>query len=140
MNGKNVAKTGNIPGVTRNLSWIKLGKNIDLLDTPGILWPKIEDEKVALNLACLSSIKEEILDKSEISIYILRFLEEYYPKLLEDKYKINKIEDDIYITLDIIGRKRGCLMKGNIVDYDKVYTIIINDFKEGKIGKITMDR
>ena len=140
LNGKNVAKTGNIPGVTRNLSWIKLGKNIDLLDTPGILWPKIEDEKVALNLACLSSIKEEILDKSEISIYILRFLEEYYPKLLEDKYKINKIEDDIYITLDIIGRKRGCLMKGNIVDYDKVYTIIINDFKEGKIGKITMDR
>ena len=140
LNGKNVAKTGNIPGVTRNLSWIKLGKDIDLLDTPGILWPKIEDEKVALNLACLSSIKEEILDKSEISIYILRFLEEYYPKLLEDKYKINKIEDDIYITLDIIGRKRGCLMKGNIVDYDKVYTIIINDFKEGKIGKITMDR
>lgn len=140
LNGKNVAKTGNIPGVTRNLSWIKLGKDIDLLDTPGILWPKIDDEKVALNLACLSSIKEEILDKSEISIYILKFLEEYYPKLLEEKYKINKIEDDIYITLDIIGRKRGCLMKGNIVDYDKVYTIIINDFKEGKIGKITMDR
>ena len=140
LNGKNVAKTGNIPGVTRNLSWIKLGKDIDLLDTPGILWPKIDDEKVALNLACLSSIKEEILDKSEISIYILKFLKEYYPKLLEEKYKINKIEDDIYITLDIIGRKRGCLMKGNIVDYDKVYTIIINDFKEGKIGKITMDR
>ena len=140
LNGKNVAKTGNIPGVTRNLSWIKLGKDIDLLDTPGILWPKIDDEKVGLNLACLSSIKEEILDKSEISIYILKFLEEYYPKLLEEKYKINKIEDDIYITLDIIGRKRGCLMKGNIVDYDKVYTIIINDFKEGKIGKITMDR
>ncbi len=140
LNGKNVAKTGNIPGVTRNLSWIKLGKDIDLLDTPGILWPKIEDEKVGLNLACLSSIKEEILDKSEISIYILRFLEEYYPKLLDEKYKITKIDDDIYKTLDIIGRKRGCLMKGNIVDYDKVYTIIINDFKEGKIGKITMDR
>ena len=140
LNGKNVAKTGNIPGVTRNLSWIKLGKDIDLLDTPGILWPKIDDEKTGFNLACLSSIKEEILDKSEISIYILRFLEEYYPKLLEEKYKIKKIEEDIYITLDIIGRKRGCLMKGNIVDYDKVYTIIINDFKEGKIGKITMDR
>ena len=130
LNGKNVAKTGNIPGVTRNLSWIKLGKDID----------KIEDERVGLNLACLSSIKEEILDKSEISIYILRFLEEYYPKLLDEKYKITKIDDDIYKTLDIIGRKRGCLMKGNIVDYDKVYTIIINDFKEGKIGKITMDR
>ena len=140
LNGKNVAKTGNIPGVTRNLSWIKLSNDIDLLDTPGILWPKIDDEKVGFNLACLSSIKEEILDKSAISIYILKFLEEYYPKLLEEKYKINKIEDDIYITLDIIGRKRGCLMKGNIVDYDKVYTIIINDFKEGKIGKITMDR
>ena len=140
LNGKNVAKTGNIPGVTRNLSWIKLSKDIDLLDTPGILWPKIDDEKVGFNLACLSSIKEEILDKSAISIYILKFLEEYYPKSLSEKYKINKIEDDIYITLDIIGRKRGCLMKGNIVDYDKVYTIIINDFKEGKIGKITMDR
>ena len=140
LNGKNVAKTGNIPGVTRNLSWIKLSNDIDLLDTPGILWPKIDDEKVGFNLACLSSIKEEILDKSAISIYILKFLEEYYPKSLSEKYKINKIEDDIYITLDIIGRKRGCLMKGNIVDYDKVYTIIINDFKEGKIGKITMDR
>ena len=140
LNGKNVAKTGNIPGVTRSLSWIKLDKDIDLLDTPGILWPKIEDEKTALNLACLSSIKEEILDKSEIAIYIINFLYDKYPLLLKNKYGVEKIDENILKTFEYIGRKRGCLMKGNIVDYDKVYTVIINDFKEGKIGKITMDR
>ncbi len=136
---RNVAKTGNVAGVTKNLSWIKLNKNIELLDTPGILWPKIEDEIVGLNLASLSSIKEEILNKEDISMYIIRTLYNYYPKLLLDKYKIDNI-DDFNIVFDSIGKRRGCLEKGGVVNLDKVYTIIINDLKEGKIGKITFDR
>ena len=137
--GRNIAKTGNIPGVTKNLSWIKLNKNIELLDTPGILWPKINDALQALNLASLSSIKEEILNKEEISIYIINTLHKYYPVLLKNKYNIDDVSD-MNIAFDTIGRKRGCLMKGNIVDLEKVYTVIMNDLKEGKIGNITFDR
>ena len=137
--GRNVAKTGNIPGVTRNLSWIKLNKNIELLDTPGILWPKINDACQALNLASFSGIKEEILNKEEISLYIIDKLYNYYPELLKNKYDIDNIEDIDYV-FDTIGRKRGCLMKGNIVDLDKVYAIIMQDLKDGKIGKVTFDR
>ena len=137
--GKNITETGNRAGVTKSLSWIKLNKDVELLDTPGILWPKIEDEQVGYNLACLTSIKEEILDKEDIAGYIIKFLHKYYPSILKEKYGIEEI-NDITLTFDKIGRKRGCLMKGNIVDYEKVYSIIINDLKEGKIGKVTFDR
>ena len=135
--GRNIAKTGNMAGVTKNLSWIKLNKDLELLDTPGILWPKIESRKQALNLASLTSIKEEILDKEEIARYILEFLSNNYPDLLLEKFKIEKFDDN---SFDTIGRKRGCLMKGNVVDYEKVYTLIINDVKEGRIGKVTFDK
>ena len=137
--GRNVAKTGNMAGVTKNLSWIKLNKNIELLDTPGILYPRIDDEITGYNLASLSSIKEEILNKEDISIYIIKTLYNYYPNLLFDKYKIDNI-DDIDAVFDSIGKRRGCLEKGGIVDLEKVYTIIMNDLKEGKIGKVTFDR
>ena len=137
--GRNVAKTGNAPGITKNISWIKLNKNIELLDTPGVLYPRIDDKIIGLNLASLSSIKEEILNKEEISTYIIEVLYKYYPELLFNKYGIDNI-DDINIVFDKIGIKRGCLMKGNIVDLDKVYTVIMNDLKEGKIGKVTFDR
>ena len=137
--GRNVQDTGNKAGVTKNLSWIKLNKDIELLDTPGILWPKLDNDKIAYNLASLTSIKEEILNKEDIAIYIIQTLYKYYPLLLKEKYNIDNV-DDIVETLEIIGRRRGCLMKGNIVDLDKVYTIIINDLKEGKIGKVTFDR
>lgn len=139
--GRNIAQTGNKAGVTKSLTWIKLNKNIELLDTPGILWPKIEDIETGYNLASLASIKEEILDKEEISSYIIKFLYQYYPDLLKDKYGICEVNlEDLTVTFNSIGRKRGCLMKGNIVDYDKVYDVIINDLKEGKIGKVTFDR
>ena len=139
--GRNIAQTGNKAGVTKSLTWIKLNKNIELLDTPGILWPKIEDIETGYNLASLASIKEEILDKEEISSYIIKFLYQYYPDLLKDKYGICEVNlEDLTDTFNSIGRKRGCLMKGNIVDYDKVYDVIINDLKEGKIGKVTFDR
>ena len=134
--GKNITETGNRAGVTKNLSWIKLNKDIELLDTPGILWPKIDDEIVGYNLASLSSIKEEILNKEDIANYIVQFLLKYYPDLLKERYGVDNIEN----AFDIIGQKRGCLLKGNVIDYEKVYTIILNDLKEGKIGKVTFDR
>ncbi len=137
--GRNTQEVANRAGVTKSITWIKLNKNLELLDTPGILWPKIDDSTVAYNLASLSSIKEEILNKETIAIYIIETLYQYYPQLLEAKYGINSI-DDYNQVFDLIGRKRGCLMKGNIVDLEKVWTIIINDLKEGKIGKITFDR
>ena len=137
--GKNTQEVANRAGVTKNLSWIKLNKNIELLDTPGILWPKLDDENVAYNLASLTSIKEEILNKEDIAYYIIKMLYEYYPNILKEKYHIVNI-DDINRVFDEIGRKRGCLQKGNLVDLEKVYTIIINDLKEGKIGKVTFDR
>ena len=137
--GKNVQSTGNKAGVTKNITWIKLNKDIELMDTPGILWPKIENREVSYNLASLTSIKVEILNMDDIAIYIINTLYKYYPTILKEKYGVENIED-ITEVLEIIGRKRGCLMKGNIVDIDKVYTIIINDLKEGKIGKVTFDR
>ena len=135
--GKNIAKTGNMAGVTKNLSWIKLNKDLELLDTPGILWPKIENREQALNLASLTSIKEEILDKEEIARYIISFLKDNYPDTLIEKYKIDLNSEDM---MEDIGRRRGCLMKGNIVDLEKVYTVIINDLKEGRICNITFDK
>ena len=138
--GRNVTKTANMAGVTKSLSWIRLNKDIELLDTPGILWPKIDDLIVGYNLASLTSIKEEILDMEEISSYIIKFLYDNYPGILRDKYGITEIDvDDLTETYDLIGKKRGALLKGGYVDYDKVYTIIINDLKEGKIGQVTFD-
>ena len=107
------------------------------MDTPGILWPKIENTEQALNLASLTSIKEEILDKEEIARYIISFLKDNYPDTLIEKYKIDLNSEDM---MEDIGRRRGCLMKGNIVDYEKVYTLIINDLKEGRIKNITFDK
>ena len=134
-----MVKTANTAGVTKSLSWIRLNKDIELLDTPGILWPKIEDEEVGYNLASLSSIKEEILDMESVSSYIIKFLYNNYPKILADKYGITTIEEDLTNTFELIGKKRGALLKGGIVDYEKVYNLIINDLKEGKIGQVTFD-
>lgn len=136
---KKAVTTGNTPGVTKNLSWIRINENIELLDTPGILWPKIEDQKVGLNLASLTSIKEEILPVDEVTYYILNTLYKYYPNILLERYGITSV-DDFVETLEIIGKKRGCLIKGGEVDYDKVYSVILKDIKDGLIKGITFDR
>lgn len=138
--GKKKTITGNKPGVTKQISWIRVGSNIELLDTPGILWPKLENQTHAYNLAALSSIKEEVVDLQELSIYILNKLEELYPKYLEERYGISSLNDDIVSALDIIGNKRGAKMHGGEIDYDKVYSIIVKDLKEGLIGLVTLDR
>ena len=137
--GKKVASIGNKPGVTKGLSWIRVNDKIELLDSPGILWPKLE-EKNALNLATFTAIREEILPKFEIASYILTTLDKYYKDKLEERYDIKELNEDIVITMEEIGKKRGCLIKGGEIDYDKVIEIIINDVKNGYIKGITFDK
>ena len=137
--GRKVANIGNKPGVTKNLNWIRVG-NIELLDTPGILWPKLDDSN-AYNLASLTAIKEEVLPIESVVVYILNKLDKYYNEILNKRYGIEHVNNlDIEETLNQIGKKRGCLVKGGYVDYDKVYSVVINDIKTGIIKGITFDR
>ena len=138
--GKKATKTGNTPGVTKDISWIRIDDTIELLDTPGILWPKIDVGNIAYNLATFTAIKEEILPLNRVAIYILETLEKYYPNKLMERYGFDTLDEDIVNNLDMIGKKRGCLIKGGEIDYDKVITIIINDIKNGYINGITFDR
>ena len=136
--GKKVTVTGNKPGVTKNLSWIRVNNDLELLDSPGILWPKLEDN--AYNLASLTAIKEEVLPLFDVAEYILQTLNKYYPEILKERYNLEELNDDIVEDLEYIGKRRGCLIKGGEVDLDKVITLIINDVKTGLIKGITFDR
>lgn len=139
--GKKATKTGNMPGITKALSWIRINKDIDLMDTPGILWPKFDNREVALNLASTTAIKEDILKIDDIAIHILSKLDKYYPNLLKERYNLDKIDyEDITFTLDFIGENRGCKLKGNLIDYDKVYSLILKDVRDENIKGITFDR
>ena len=139
--GKKATQVGNKPGVTKNLSWVRINNDIDLLDSPGILWPRLDNEEVALNLASMSAIKEEILSLSDISIHILNKLNDHYKDKLKERYGLDSVNKNDYLeTLEIIGKKRGCLLKGGIVDYDKVYTVIVRDIKDANIKGMTFDR
>lgn len=135
--GKKAVNVGNKPGVTKQVNWIRINDKLELLDTPGILWPKLEENKVALNLASLSAIKEEILPIFDVVTYILETLAKYYPEKLEKRYGITEANEEMY---DVIGKKRGCLIKGGEVDYDKVANIVMNDIKNGYVENITFDR
>lgn len=139
--GKKVANVGNTPGVTKNMSWIRVNSNVELMDTPGILWPKLDEKNVAFNLASLTAIKEEILPIDQVVIYILNMLDKYYNEILFNRYGIEHVDnDEIENTLNSIGKKRGCLVKGGVVDYDKVYSVVMNDIKSTIIKGITFDR
>ena len=138
--GKKSAGVGNKPGFTKSLSWIRIHKNIDLLDTPGILWPKIEDQEAAHILASFSSIKEEILNEDQIASFILRKLYELYPKALEERYGIVDLDEDLIDAYDMIASRRGALTKGGVADYERVSRIILQDFKNGYFGPVTFDR
>ena len=138
--GKKAVDVGNKPGVTKQLNWIRINDELELLDTPGILWPKLDNQKVALNLASLTAIKEEILPLFDVCEYILNTLNKYYQDKLQERYGIVELTEDIVDTFDIIGKKRGCLIKGGQVDYDKVINVILNDIKNGYIKNITFDR
>ena len=138
--GKKSAGVGNRPGFTKSLSWIRIHKDIELLDTPGILWPKLENQEEAHILAALSSIKEEILDSMDIGNFILRKIFELDPEYLKERYGIEKLSEDLIEEYDQIAKKRGALMKGGMTDYEKTAGIILNDLKNGYLGKITLDQ
>ena len=138
--GKKSVNVGNMPGVTKNLNWIRVNNEIELLDSPGILWPKFDDE-VALNLASMTSIKEEVLPIDRVCINILNKLNDNYKDLLIKRYGVEYIDSDNLIeVLDTIGKKRGCLIKGGEIDYDKVYILVLRDMRDGLIGNVTFDR
>jgi len=139
--GKKATNVGNKPGITKSNQWIRISDEIELLDTPGLLWPKIESNEVALNLASMMAIKEEIIPSDDVAIYILKTLYKYYPHSLKERYDISDIDfSDIVSTYEKIGRRRGALIKRGEVDYDKVSSIIIKDLRDGYLGDVTFDR
>ena len=138
--GKKAAGVGNKPGFTKSLSWIRINKDIDLLDSPGILWPKLEDQYEARILAIFSSIKEEILNKEDLALFAIDILTELYKEKLEERYNI-KVDNITNVEImEEIAKKRGCVTKGNITDYEKVASIILNDIKNNSFKEITLDR
>lgn len=135
--GKKATNVGNKPGITKQLEWIRINNQIELLDTPGILWPRLDNEEVALNLASMTAIKEEILNLEEVAIYIVTKMIKEYPDNLIKRYNI-ELSNDVIDILDQIGKHIGAI-KNKETDYDKVYTTIIKDLREGYLGRITFD-
>ena len=136
--GKACAKTGNRPGVTKGKQWIRLNKNVELLDTPGILWPKFEDQEVGIRLAFVGSIKDDILNMEELALKLIDYLKERYTGLLEKRYGISEAGNAVEILGDI-AKARGCLKKGDELDYTKASGLLFDDFRGGKIGRITLE-
>ena len=135
--GRKATNVGNRPGVTKNLEWIRINDKVELLDTPGILWPKLDEEEVAYNLASMTAIKEEVLDSEDIAIYIIKKLLSDYPDNIINRYSLTKTEDIVDI-LDEIGKKIGAF-RNSETDYDRVYKRVIKDLQDGYLGKITFD-
>ncbi|MBS5124353.1 MAG: ribosome biogenesis GTPase YlqF [Clostridium sp.] len=136
----NIAKTGDRPGITKSKQWIKTPLGIEMLDTPGVLWPKFEDERTALNLAFTGAIKDEIMDTEELSYRLVERLQKHYANELMARYKIERVFEDPLDTLDAIARKRGCLMSGGHIDYNRIAVILLDEFRGGKIGNISLER
>lgn len=133
--GKKVANVGNMPGVTKAQQWIRLNQNLELLDTPGVLWPKFDDKKIGIHLALTGAIKDEILPKEDLTFYLIDFLKENYPDLFEKRYNVSMNQDTVKIIEEVLQKR------GNKKDeYEKGYDIILNDFKNARIGKITLDK
>lgn len=139
--GKKAAQTGDKPGVTRGTQWIRLDEDLELLDTPGILWPKFEDEEVGFRLAVTGAVSDEVFDHDEAALQLIAFLQQRYPKLLQERFKLEQeiLEEEPLTILEQIGRNRGCLLKGGRIDYSKVSKGILIDFRQAKIGRITLE-
>ena len=136
--GKACAKTGNKPGVTKGKQWIRLNKNVELLDTPGILWPKFEDQSVGLKLAVIGSIKDELLQTEELAMWIISFLRGRYAGFLSKRYQIEELGTEPEI-LEKIAFARGCRLKGDLPDYQKAASLLVDDLRSGKLGRITLE-
>jgi len=139
LTGRKGARVGNRPGITKSNQWIKTKGDLELLDTPGILWPKFEDKNVGLNLAFTGAIKDEILDRETLALRLVEVLGENYPELLEKRYNFEINKDSPLENMISIGRKRGCIIKGGEIDYTKVSNIILDEFRKGIIGNITLE-
>ncbi|PKM82630.1 MAG: ribosome biogenesis GTPase YlqF [Firmicutes bacterium HGW-Firmicutes-14] len=137
--GKGSTRTGDRPGVTRGKQWIRVGKGLEMLDTPGILWPKFEDPEVGFKLAVTGAIKDEIINIEQVTIKLIHLLADLSPESLRARYKLDSIDDDPYETLKKIGVKRGCLVSGGNVDTLKAAIIVLNEFRGGKTGLFTLD-
>ncbi|WP_051330703.1 ribosome biogenesis GTPase YlqF [Aneurinibacillus terranovensis] len=137
--GRKVAQTGDRPAVTKAQQWVKVGKTLELLDTPGILWPKFEDPLVGLRLAASGAIKDEIIDFQEVALFLVAYLRMYYPDAFKARYQLEELPDSKIAILDEVGRKRGCIIGGGNVDYDKVAELIIREARSGKIARISIE-
>ena len=140
MAGKNRAKVADKPGVTRSNQWFAIGSGIELLDTPGVLWPKFEDPEVGFKLAFIGSVKDEILDSQEIAVRLLLVMQKNYPQRLVDRYKISDFEElEPYELLELIGAKRVMLIKGGETDTERAAVMLLDEYRSGKLGKLTLD-
>lgn len=137
--GKSCTKTGNKPGVTKGKQWIRLNKNVELLDTPGILWPKFEDQTVGLRLAFIGSIKDELSNQYELCMLLMQYLGEHYPKAIPDTYQIEPAENEVEL-LGRVAKRRGCLKAGGEYDLDKAANYVIDDFRNGRLGCISLEQ
>lgn len=137
--GKSCTKTGNKPGVTKGKQWIRLNKNVELLDTPGILWPKFEDQTVGLRLAFIGSIKDELSNQYELCMLLMQYLGEHYPKVIPDTYQIEPAENEVEL-LERVAKRRGCLKAGGEHDLDKAANYVIDDFRNGRLGCISLEQ
>ncbi|GMX62194.1 ribosome biogenesis GTPase YlqF [Paenibacillus elgii] len=145
MAGRKIAATGDKPGVTKGQQWIKVGTEMELLDTPGILWPKFEDQSVGLRLAATGAIKEEILQVEEIALFAMRYLTEHYAQSVKERFGVDEIPQDpadtdaIVALMEAVGRKRGALMSGGRVDLEKASLAILRELRAGKLGRISLE-
>ena len=139
MTGKKSAQTGDRPGVTKGKQWLKLKNNMQLLDTPGILWPKFEDPKVGLDLAFCGCIKDEVLDVPTLAMELIGILAENYPQMLKERYKLEETAETPLENMESIAVKRGCILPGKRIDYERIGRIVLDEFRGGKIGRITLE-
>ena len=147
---KKTVQVGNRPGVTKQKQWTRIGTNIELLDTPGVLWPKFEDEEVALNLVYVGSIKDELIPKTDVAYALLKYLNNNYRKNLMERYKLanqeldsivpDELNDETVCLMNLIAKKRGAIISGGEIDYEKIAGIILTDFRSGKLGRITLEK
>ncbi|WP_392456253.1 ribosome biogenesis GTPase YlqF [Chryseomicrobium aureum] len=136
---KNIARTGNTPGVTKSQQWIKIAKELELLDTPGILWPKFEDQQIGFKLALSGAIKDAVLRMEDLAVYALRFLEAHYPERLQERFQLETVGDDLEQVFNHIGQLRKVYATGGEVDYDAVAELIVRDVRNEHLGRLTFD-
>jgi len=136
---KKIAKTGDRPGITKQQLWIKVKKDFELLDTPGILWPKFEDEIVGYRLAAIGTIKDQLLSLQDITAFVITYMQQNYPEQLADRYAVDRDMDDMLEVFNAIGKQRGALESGGNINFDKVADIVLRDLRTGRLGNITLE-